>query len=854
MSAGSLRFAGLGGCRKCDLAKGRRRVVFGYGSWPADMMFIAEAPGRVEDREGKPLVGETGTLLREVLTECGIDPDEQFLSNVVLCRPPFNRDPKPAEVAACGDWLTMQIAKVDPKVIVPLGGFAYRWFLPDESSTISEIRGNPFLREVVGKERIIVPTWHPAFVARNERAYRPQFRADIAHAKDILERGMPEPLPFAKDRNDLDDVVDVIQGNTTWGFDLETAGPSTKRGRPIPRHQEVVGVGVCAEPGQAKYWPEPDHAVVLESIGALKPALENPANTVVVSNAKFELHVMQRYGVEIHTVRDTLIEAWLLADTPLALKDAFHRSFGREMIRISSVMGKGKTSRDMRTATIEDEEMVIEYAAQDPDASLRLHTLLMEMVSERGMEDLYLNVELPFMRLIVEMERNGMKFNPEALAEARVELDSALSLSLAKCIALVGHEFSPGSAEQTAALLYGWIKPHTKETPGVVKCLELAKIDHLYRIPYPPRYQEATGKNPGTDKVTLAEHIGNVLVREVLTYRGLKKMISTYIDGLPKFIDVTTGRIHCDINQVGTITGRVSSRDPNMTNIPSRTRDDVEISVPGSFIRTGFVANEGNYLYAADLSQIEMRMAANLSADAGMIEQLTMPDGDIHSNTARRIFKTTPEAMIATYGENEGKARWKNMRYLAKTIGFGVLYGLTPHGLLMRTPTLGLTIEEATHFIAEFYATYPDLQEWQKTVKRFVRKYGYFETLLGRRRYFPNITARDRHVSAEAANAAVNFPVQGGAADYFKLACIAVWERMRQLKMLSIPVNQVHDEFVGEGPKAELEVWGTELIPVMCDRMELLVPVLADLEVGLNWGELYDYEDIIAGKTPLDNT
>lgn len=852
---------GLQGCRECTLCQHRTKVVMGYGTFPNRVMIVGQSPGYDEDHHyiGIPFVGKTGQLLRDVLAQMGIELDSLFYTNVNKCHPWGDRKATLAEQHACRKWLDAEVEKCDPDIIVPMGDTAYRAFMPHEQSSITAIRGNPFRREIMGRERTIIPTLHPSAVSRNEKAHLADFKGDLARVFKILNEGPPQAIPFNTTKATWQDIMHVVNNAESYGFDLETAGPITARKRPIARKHQIVSVGVASEPGKGLVYPMPDHGEVLARVPELAASFANERQWKVISNVNYEKHVMMNYGIPINHYYDTLLEAWLLADTPKSLKDAFHREFGVEMMHIEAVIGKGAHQRSMRDASIEDEELVIEYASQDPDASLRLHNLLYPMVVDRGMQYLYEEVELPFADLIMEMERNGMGFDGSVLTEAGVELLAAHQSQLTRLYAQVGAEFNPNGWQQVCALLYGI--PQPGKTKGALNTQRLAAVEHQYRIPLPRRYDRALineGVNPGTDKVALAEHIASPVVRGILTARGLHKMKSTYIEGLPKHVE-DDGRIHPSINQAATVTGRVAETDPNLQNIPARKRVDADIPLAGSFIRTAFVAPEGCWLYAPDLSQIEMRIAAHLSGDFGMIAQLSDPKGDIHSNTARSIFRSSPEAMIAVYGDHLGdcpmgcecgKARWKNARYLAKTIGFGVLYGLTAEGLLMRTPTLELSIDEARDFIDKFYETYPKLREWQEGIRSFVRRNGYYTTILGRRRYFPEITSSDRGLASEAANAAVNFPVQGGAVDYFKLASLAVRAKVHELGLHLgdrgvIPlrfINQVHDEIVLEGDKRHLEIIGTEVLPVMTNVYPLDVPVLADLDFGSNWGDLHGWE------------
>ena len=800
-------------------------------------MFVAQSPGKDESKVGIPMIGESGKLFDNMMVEANMVTVDYFKTNINLCHPPSNRKTTSKEITNCLPWLEQYIEDVDPDIIVPLGDVAYRVFMPDEKSTITAINGNVFEREIQGRMRKIVPLLHPAFILRNEPAYRPAFVHNLRKIHALMSGEVPgaDVVPFAKTKCSWEDLVYVANENPKFGFDLETDGPETKRGRPLARHHEIVGIGIAIGEGEGQsfYTPMPDHEELLARIPDLQPALQDNRVVKVASNVKFEKHVMARYGIGVNNVRDTLLEAWLLGDVPKGLKDAWHQTFGTEMIRIESVIRTGKNKRGMRQATYEDEDAVVEYAIQDPDASLRLHEGLVARLEERGIKErVYEELELPFTEIIVAMESNGFGFDEEMLGDASVTLTDAYKTSLARCVELAGQDFLPTSPQQTAKVLYG----ENYDDPDPI-------------VPI-PRWNPDTQKNPSTDKTTLAPYVGKPLIRSILSTRAIRKMQGTYTDGLPPWqeFDPATGghRIHCDIDQTGTNTGRVSVRDPNLTNIPSRQRDDADVPIDPMAIRRAFVPTQFDYaIFCPDLSQIEMRIAADLSGDKEMIAQLTDSDGDIHSNTARKIFKTSEDILISVHGQEEGTRMWKNMRYLAKTIGFGVLYGLTATGLLLRTPTLDLTIAEATGFIDDFYNIYSGLKDWQDKVRQFVMRNGWYETKLGRRRYFPDITSSDRKRASEERNACVNMPVQGGAADYFKMACNAVAAKMADMDFKARLVNQVHDEIVLEGPIDEIRPFAEHIVPVMNTVQELLVPVRSDFECGDNWGDLYKWDEYL---------
>jgi DNA polymerase-1 len=485
----------------------------------------------------------------------------------------------------------------------------------------------------------------------------------------------------------------------------------------------------------------------------------------------------------------------------------------------------------------EDPEKVIAYAAQDPDASLRLHTVLLSRLREDPQRlALYHDIELPIVEVIVEMENNGMGFDPTYLDPARDRLETHLASVVSRIGGFLdlppgcfhcGHEevdhkktVCPACPKEGKARKHKYQEGLNVNSPQQV-------VRALYESFHPfglvPGWKNATP----TDKVALAEHITNPLVKDILEARAVSKMLGTYVNGLPKWVEAD-GRIHCEISQTGTLNGRPATRNPNLANIPARNRDDVDLPVAGKEIRKAFRAEPGNVIMAPDLSQIEMRILAHLSEDPDLIHEVT--NGDVHDRTTH---ETT--GMIKA---DTDKLVWDNARYVAKTTGFGVVYGLTAVGLFNRNPTLEFGLATAEKFIDGFYNTFSKVRPYQDSVLDFVREHGYYETAMGRLRYFPDIWSDDQKARKHAENAAVNFPIQGYAADIFKMILIKVYEFLKAGGWQTKLINQVYDEIVMEGPKSEVTMVRQQIVPLMENTVELLVPTPVELEVGPSWGEL----------------
>ena len=891
MEPNSLLFPGLQSCQGCPaLAANRIQVVPGYGIWPNKVMIVGEAPGELEQRGfPRPFVGDSGQLLRAMLLNVGWDLDQLYVTNTVHCHPPGNRDPSAAEIKKCGDWLSLEIATVDPDMIICVGAKAYRHFLPDEKSSITAIRGHIFERTIGTRKRWIMPTVHPAFVMRNEHAWRPLFESDIAKAKEAVDKkSLPVlPTPFRKTAASWPELIKAVHASTKFGLDLEFDGPHDTQNFPMARKAEIVGIGVATGEGKSYYYPCPDHEDILSKINDIREPLESNDWIKVVSNVKAEKTVLHNYGIELRNYRDTLIEAWLLGwlptmgELPKALKDAWQRVFGTEMIRIDTLIGSGKKTIGMRQATLENEDAVVEYGNQDPDASLRLHEAFYKEIVERGLEDLYLNIEMPFTDIIIQMEEAGFGFDGMALESSRETLENHIESSMSRFVERIRPEIETFSREQLETMAafhfhkrkkleqwedcinYGYYDIQDKKKAELeedfVKYSTTENLQRYVADNFNPNSHDqvrillygeegASGgvlMRPrwgklGTDKVTLAENVDNPIVKSTLEIRATKKLLGTYVTALDKHVDEDDGRIHSSISQTGTDTGRISSARPNLTNIPARKRGDIENVIDPKAIRSAFVPQNGNILACFDLSQIEMRIQAHL-ANVKKMKELFIDGGDVHDNTTTGIFNTTLENLIYTHGEVEGPKEWNNSRFVAKTIGFGVLYGLTAKGLMARTPELDLTYKDARDFIDAFFGIYPEIRLWQNGVRMFVRDKKWYETQLHRRRYFPEVTSNDRQMSEKALRECVNFPIQGGAADYFKLSIIDVGNELRRINAKAFMVNQVHDEVNLEAPMSELDMLGEVVPPIMSavrHRLNMDIPVPVDYEWGYNWGEL----------------
>ncbi len=462
--------------------------------------------------------------------------------------------------------------------------------------------------------------------------------------------------------------------------------------------------------------------------------------------------------------------------------------FNYQKMPTSDLIGKGKNQINMADVPI---EKISFYACEDADYTQRLRTKLESELIDKNLKKLFDEVELPLLSVLMEMEQTGVSLNVPFLKEMSKELDQRLAVNIKKIYALAGQEFNINSPKQLSDILFQKLKlPILKKTK--------------------------TG--PSTD-VSVLEMLAKKhdLPFELLEFRQLSKLKSTYVDALPKLINTKTGRVHTSYNQTVAATGRLSSSDPNLQNIPIRT----EI---GREIRKAFIPVDSNHiLIDADYSQIELRIMAHLSKDKALIKAFEEGE-DIHRSTAARVFKVAPEEVT------------DEMRRRAKEVNFGIMYGMGAFGLSSR---LEIEQKEAEMFICNYFSYYPKIQEFMQESIKKARETGYAITLLNRRRYLPDIHSDNRQRREFAERNAINTPIQGSAADMIKVAMINISRKLKEKKLNTKMIMQVHDELVFEGPKNELEMAQNLICSEMENAIKLDVPIKVDIGCGSNWLEAH---------------
>lgn len=586
---------------------------------------------------------------------------------------------------------------------------------------------------------------------------------------------------------DLDSWLTRLQQAELICFDTETTSLD-------PMQARIVGVSFSVAPGEAAYVPlthdyfdAPVQLSLATTLGKLQPILENPAIRKVGQNLKYDMHVLANHGIQLQGVaHDTLLESYVLeSHKGHGMDELSERHLGITPISYETVAGKGAKQVSFSQVTV---EQAAEYAAEDADITLQLHHALHPQVSaSEKLNFIYENIELPSMQVLQRMERHGVLIDSHMLNRQSNEIGLRLMELEQQAYELAGQPFNLGSPKQLQEILFGklGIKPLKKTPSGV----------------------------PSTDEDVLQElALDYPLPKVLLEYRGLAKLKSTYTDKLPKMINAQTGRVHTNYNQAVAITGRLASSDPNLQNIPVRTAE-------GRRIREAFVAPTGSHIVSADYSQIELRIMAHLSQDAGMLTAFANNE-DIHRATAAEIFGVEKDNV-----DNE-------QRRYAKVINFGLIYGMSAFGLAQN---LNIERSAAQSYIERYFARYPGVRRYMNDTRELAKQQGYVETIFGRRLWVPEINSANGNRRAGAERAAINAPMQGTAADLIKLAMIAVDKWLLEEKLQTKLIMQVHDELVLEVPDAELALIQEMLPQLMQGVATLDVPLLAEVGTGSNW-------------------
>jgi len=556
---------------------------------------------------------------------------------------------------------------------------------------------------------------------------------------------------------------------------------------------ELVGLSFSAEESKAFYVPVPaNYKEALKVVEIFKPLYESDKIMKIGQNIKYDYEVLTRYGVTIQgKMFDTMIAHYLIQPELHHNMDYLAETLlGYQTIHIEELLGpKGKKQKNMRNLSPTD---IYEYAAEDADITLRLKNVLEPRLKELGVEELFWNIEMPLVRVLADMELNGVCLDTEALQDTSKIFNERMREYEQEIYKEAGEEFNISSPKQVGDILFG--KLQIMDKPKKTK----------------------TGQYVTSEEVLQSLENKSPIVRNILNYRGMKKLLSTYIDALPKLINPRTGHIHTSFNQALTATGRLSSSDPNLQNIPVRTDD-------GKEIRKCFIPEEGCLFFSADYSQIELRIMAHLSEDENMMEAFR-EGHDIHRATAAKIWHEDIDKVTDA------------QRKKAKQANFGIIYGITTYGLAQR---MDISNAEAKDLIQDYFRTFPKVQAYMEHAKEVARAKGYAETLFHRRRYLADINSRNATVRGFAERNAINAPIQGTEADIIKVAMVRIWERFKKEGIRSKMILQVHDELNFSVYPEEREQVERIVIEEMQNAYPLNVPLIADAGWGKNWLEAH---------------
>jgi len=596
----------------------------------------------------------------------------------------------------------------------------------------------------------------------------------------------PHDYKLIENEEEMRRICDYFATQDFLVLDTETTSTDTIEA-------ELVGLSFSIKEQEAFYVPAPPKREEAERIvNIFKPLYENPKILKVGQNIKYDLEVLKNYGVELAgELWDTMIAHYLIQPELRHNMDYMAETLlGYKTVHIDELIGpKGKAQRSMRDLSPAE---VYEYACEDADITLRLKNVLEPRLKDIGAEALFHEIEMPLVRVLAEMEMNGVRIDTTSLAETSKELTQRMNQIEQEIYFLAGERFNIASPRQVGDVLFG--KMHIVEKPRKTKTGQFVTSEEVL--------QQLRTKHP--------------VVGKILEHRGLKKLLGTYVDALPKLISPRTGHIHTSFNQTVTATGRLSSSDPNLQNIPVRGED-------GKEIRKAFIPEEGCEFFSADYSQIELRVMAHLSGDENMREAF-VEGHDIHAATAAKIYHESIDSVT------------KDQRTRAKRANFGIIYGITVFGLAER---LDISRKEATELIDGYFATFPRVWDYMEKAKASAREHGYVETMFHRRRYLPDINSHNATVRGFAERNAINAPIQGTAADIIKLAMVRIYERFKREGVRSKMILQVHDELNFSVLPEEHSLVERIVLEEMQHACQLSVPLIADSGWGSNWLEAH---------------
>ena len=626
------------------------------------------------------------------------------------------------------------------------------------------------------------------------------FNSPDLFSQDIENNSPKEMVANFKTINELNHIYELIDSTEKiinliallkqhheFCFDTETTSLNTL-------NAELVGFSFSVKEHEAYYVPiNESKALALEQINLFKPLFEDETKTLIGQNIKYDYQVLKNYGIDIkNKLFDTMVAHFLIMPDMRHNMDLLAQTYlNYSPVSISTLIGKkGSDQLSMRSVDI---NLIKDYAAEDADITLQLKNNFVPKLIEHELEKLFNEVELPLIKVLANIEREGINIDVPALKEFSLQLQNDIAIVEAEIQSFAGTKFNVSSPKQVGEILFEYLKIIDK-----------------------PKKTKTGQYATGEDVLSKLESL-HPIVAKILDYRELVKLKNTYVDTLPELVNKTTGRIHTSFNQVVAVTGRLSSDNPNLQNIPIRTEK-------GRQIRKAFIPRDENHiLLSADYSQIELRIVASISGDTNMCEAFRLKK-DIHTATAAKVF-----------GVNEDEVT-KEMRYKSKSVNFGIIYGQGAFGL---ASNLNIPRKEAQDLINNYFKEYGAIKNYMDDTIEFARENGFVKTLLGRKRWLSDINSNNATVRNYAERNAINAPIQGSAADMIKMAMINIYNELKNNNFKTKMLLQVHDELVFDVYKPELEMVKPIIEKLMREALQLNVPVEVGIGVGLNWLEAH---------------
>ena len=635
---------------------------------------------------------------------------------------------------------------------------------------------------------------------KQQTAQTDLFNSPDLFSQDIENNSPKEMVANFKTINELNHIYELIDSTEKiinliallkqhheFCFDTETTSLNTL-------NAELVGFSFSVKEHEAYYVPiNESKALALEQINLFKPLFEDETKTLIGQNIKYDYQVLKNYGIDIkNKLFDTMVAHFLIMPDMRHNMDLLAQTYlNYSPVSISTLIGKkGSDQLSMRSVDI---NLIKDYAAEDADITLQLKNNFVPKLIEHELEKLFNEVELPLIKVLANIEREGINIDVPALKEFSLQLQNDISIVEAEIQSFAGTKFNVSSPKQVGEILFEYLKIIDK-----------------------PKKTKTGQYATGEDVLSKLESL-HPIVAKILDYRELVKLKNTYVDTLPELVNKTTGRIHTSFNQVVAVTGRLSSDNPNLQNIPIRTEK-------GRQIRKAFIPRDENHiLLSADYSQIELRIVASISGDTNMCEAFRLKK-DIHTATAAKVF-----------GVNEDEVT-KEMRYKSKSVNFGIIYGQGAFGL---ASNLNIPRKEAQDLINNYFKEYGAIKNYMDDTIEFARENGFVKTLLGRKRWLSDINSNNATVRNYAERNAINAPIQGSAADMIKMAMINIYNELKNNNFKTKMLLQVHDELVFDVYKPELEMVKPIIEKLMREALPLNVPVEVGIGVGLNWLEAH---------------